>query len=336
AARAPPEDAGAAVGAGTRAEAARQAQRVVSAAGDLGRDGALAVALGVGAGVGVSIELADAARHLVAMVLRADADADVPARRRHAGHLAAPAAAALLVARAEAVQDLAAEPGLTDVDAGQRPGPAVLAAATSAAVAEDAVVLAAAGPGGGDVGADPLRGARGLRTDAAAAVEIARADVTRLNAERRAERAGAVLAKAGATAAGAAIGRAGARVAGGQAGRVERLALAVRARAAATGRRAGASGAVGGAAGRARADPAGTLKIAAVGVHPARAPGAAAGRDPRCAGPGGRIAQLGAAIGVGRAGDAKRCALDRGAARARLTTLTAGRAPLAAARARLT
>src|SRR6185312_13865871 len=246
------------------------------------------------------------------------------------------AAAALLVARAEAVQDLAAEPGLTDVDAGQRPGAAVLAAATSAAVAEDAVVLAAAGPGGGDVGADPLRGARGLRTDAAAAVEIARADVTRLNAERRAERAGAVLAKAGATAAGAAIGRAGARVAGGQAGRVERLALAVRARAAATGRRAGASGAVGGAAGRARADPAGTLKIAAVGVHPARAPGAAAGRDPRCAGPGGRIAQLGAAIGVGRAGGAKRCALDRGAARARLTTLTAGRAPLAAARARLT
>src|SRR6185312_8252813 len=246
------------------------------------------------------------------------------------------AAAALLVARAEAVQDLAAEPGLTDVDAGQRPGAAVLAAATSAAVAEDAVVLAAAGPGGGDVGADPLRGARGLRTDAAAAVEIARADVTRLNAERRAERAGAVLAKAGATAAGAAIGRAGARVAGGQAGRVERLALAVRARAAATGRRAGASGAVGGAAGRARADSAGTLKIAAVGVHPARAPGAAAGRDPRCAGPGAGIAQLGAAIGVGRAGGAKRCALDRGAARARLTTLTAGRAPLAAARARLT
>src|SRR6185437_1466489 len=148
--------------------------------------------------------------------------------------------------------------------------------------------------------------------------------------------AGAVFAKAGATAAGAAVGRAGARVAGGQAGRVERLALAVRARAAATGRRAGASGAVGGAAGRARADPAGTLKIAAVGVHPARAPGAAAGRDPRCAGPGGRIAQLGAAIGVGRAGGAKRCALDRGAARARLTTLTAGRAPPAPARAPLT
>ena len=64
------EDAGAAVGARARTEAARQAKRVVPAALGLRAHDALAVALRVRAGVGVSAELADAARHLVAVVLR--------------------------------------------------------------------------------------------------------------------------------------------------------------------------------------------------------------------------------------------------------------------------
>ena len=172
----------AAVGAaGAGAEAARQAERVVGAALRLGRDRALAVAFGVGAGVGITGELADPARHLVPHVLRADADADVPAGGRRAGDGAGATAAALAIGRAEAVQDLAAEPGLADVHAGERPGAAVLAAAAAATVAQDAVVRAVAGAGRPDVHADAFRGARGLRTEAAAAVEI------RARRRRRAE-----------------------------------------------------------------------------------------------------------------------------------------------------
>src|SRR3954469_22391830 len=94
------------------------------------------------------------------------------------------AAAALAVAGAKAVDDLAAEAGLADVDARERPGPAVPAAAAAAAIAKDTVVGALAGSARGDVHADALRGAAGLRTEPAAAVGIASADVARLNAER--------------------------------------------------------------------------------------------------------------------------------------------------------
>src|SRR6185369_7358821 len=80
----PGKDTHSTVAAGARAEAARQAERVIGAALRLGRQRAGAVTLSVGAGVGAAGQPTDAAGHLVPGVGRADADADVAAGGRAA------------------------------------------------------------------------------------------------------------------------------------------------------------------------------------------------------------------------------------------------------------